>query len=162
MNPGEPQEETLRSENAEVAGLGMLRRASLGLGAAVLLSVGCGSTLYLAINGTSPRPPVEVFDCVRSQILVLGYTPTSFDVQDHRITAQKYDWETRLADTQFRRMTERLLIEVGNSTQGSTRLRIGAHTFAELATQRGPTEIEQNASPAVKAAAQKLLETCGS
>ncbi len=140
----------------------MLRPCCLVLSAFLLLSVGCTSSLYLAINGTSPRPPGEVFDCVRSQILVLGYTPTSFDVQDHRITAQKYDWETRLADTQFRRMTERLLIEVGNSTQGSTQLRIGAHTFAELATQRGPTEIEQNASPGVKAAAHALLEACGS
>ena len=140
----------------------MPRRSCLALTVFLLLPAGCGGTLYLAIKGTSPRPPAEVFDCVRSQILVLGYTQTSFDVQDHRITARKYDLETRLADTQFRRMTERLLIEVGNSPQGSTQLRIGAHTFAELATQRGPTEIEQDASPAVRAAAQTLLEACGS
>jgi hypothetical protein len=140
----------------------MWRPACLALSASLLLPAGCRSTLYLAINGTSPRPPVEVFDCVKGQILVLGYTPTSIDVQDHRITARKYDWETRLADTQFRRMTERLLVEVGNSAQGSTQLRIGAHTFAELATQRGPTEIEQDASPAVRAAAQTLLQACGS
>jgi len=163
MNPGEPQDETLRcGKRPKAAGLGMLRHCCLALSASLLLPAGCTSTLYLAINGTSPRPPVEVFDCVRSQILVLGYTPTSFDVQDHRITARKYDWETHLADSRFRRMTERLLIEVGNSGQGSTHLRIGAHTFAELATQRGPTEIEQNASPAVRAAAQALLEACGS
>jgi hypothetical protein len=140
----------------------MLWPSWLGLTVFLLLPAGCGGTLYLAINGTPPRPPVEVFDCVRSQILVLGYTVTSTDVQDHRITARKYDWETRLADTQFRRMTERLSIEVGNSAQGSTQLKIGAHTFAELATQRGPTEIEQDASPAVRAAAQTLLEACGS
>ena len=162
MNPGEPQEETLRSENAEVAGPGMLRRASLGLSAAVLLSVGCGSTLYLAANGRSPRPPVEVFDCVKSQIPVLGYTQTSIDVESHRITARKYDREARFADSRFQRMIERLTIEVGSAAEGGAQLRIGAHTFAELATQRGPTEIEQDASGGVRAAAQALLEACGS
>jgi hypothetical protein len=128
----------------------------------LLLSVGCGSTLYLSVNGTSPRPPVEAFDCVKSQILVLGYTQTSIDVEDRRITARRYDREARFADSRFQRMIERLTIEVGSSAEGGALLRIGAHTFAELATQRGPTEIEQNASPAVKAAAQKLLETCRS
>ena len=140
----------------------MRRPACLALSAALLLPAGCGATLYLAINGTSPRPPLEVFDCVKSQILILGYTQTSIDVEDHRITARKYDREARIADSRFQRMTERLLIEVESSAQGSTRLKIGAHTFAELATQRGPTEIEQDASPAVRAAAQTLLEACGS
>ena len=136
--------------------------ARLALSASLLLPAGCGGTLYLAINGTSPRPPVEVFDCVKSQIVVLGYTQTSIDVEDHRLTARKYDREARLADTRFQRMIDRLLVEVGSSAQGSTRVKIGAHTFAEVATQRGPTEIEQDASPAVKAAAQALLEACGS
>ena len=128
----------------------------------MLLSVGCGGTLYLAANGRSPRPPVEVFDCVKSQILVLGYTQTSLDVESLRITARKHDREARFADSRFQRMIERLTIEVGSSAEGGADLRIGAHTFAELATQRGPTEIEQDASPGVRAAAQALLEACGS
>ena len=140
----------------------MLRSPCLGLSTAVLLSVGCGSTLYLAANGRSPRPPVEVFDCVKSQIPVLGYTQTSIDVEDHRITARKYDREARFADSRFQRMIERLTIEVDSSAGGGAHLRIGAHTFAALATQRGPTEVEQDASPAVRAAAEKLLEACGS
>jgi hypothetical protein len=146
----------------EVAGLGMLRPCCLVLSAFLPLSFGCGSTLYLAANGRSPRPPVEVFDCVKRQILVLGYTQTSIDVEDHRITARKYDREARFADSRFHRMIERLAIEVGSSSEGGALLRIGAHTFAELATQRGPTEIEQSASPAVRAAAHALLEACGS
>jgi len=136
-------------------------RSSLAL-TAFLLPAACGSTLYLAFNGTSPRPPVEVFDCVKRQILVLGYSQTSFDVEEHRITARKDDWDTRSADTQFRRIVERLAIEVGSSAEGGAQLKIGAHTFAEFVTQRGPTEIEQSASPAVRAAAQSLLEACGS
>lgn len=127
----------------------------------MLLSVGCGSTLYLAVAGTSPRPPVEVFDCVRSQIPILGYDQTSTDVEAHRITARKYDWETRLADSQFRRMVERLSIEIGKAEAGA-QLKIGAHTFAELMTQRGPTEVERQASAGVKAAAQSIMEACGS
>ena len=78
----------------------------------MLLSAGCAGTLYLTLGGTSPRPPAEVFDCVRAQIPVLGYTQTSVDVDEHRVTARKYDWETRSADTQFRRMVERLSIEL--------------------------------------------------
>jgi len=140
----------------------MLRPSCLALGVSLLLPAGCASTLYLAVNGTSPRPPVEVFDCVKSQIPVLAYTQTSIDVEGHRITARKYDREARFADTRFQRMIERLTIEIGSSAGGGARLRIGAHTFAELATQRGPTEVEQDASPGVRAAAQKLLEACGS
>ena len=127
-----------------------------------MISAGCGGTLYLAANGQSPRPPVEAFDCVKSQVLVLGYTQTSIDVESHRITARKYDRDARFADTRFQRMIERLTIEVGSSAGGGAHLRIDAHTFAELTTQRGPTEIEQDASPAVRAAAQALLEACGS
>jgi hypothetical protein len=104
---------------------------------------------------------VEVFDCVKSQILVLGYTQVSIDVEEHRLTARKYDREARLADGRFQRMIERLLVEVEESAPGGARLKIGAHTFAEVATQRGPTEFEQEASPAVRAAAQTLLAACG-
>ena len=161
MNPGEPPEETLRSENAEVTGPDMLSRASLGLSAAVILSVGCGSTLYLATEGRSPHPPVETFECVKSRLPVLGYTQTSNDVESHRITARRYDREARYADSRFQRMIERLTIEIGNSSEGGALLRIEAHTFVELATHRGPTEIEQEASPGVRAAGQALREACG-
>ena len=140
----------------------MRRTFHLALGASLLLPAGCGGTLYLAMNGTSPRPPVEVFDCVRTQIPTLGFAQTSLDLDEHRVTARKFDTATRDADTRFRRMVERLSIELTNSADGGARLKIAAHTFAELMTQRGPTEIEQSASPAVKAAAQKLLEACGS
>jgi hypothetical protein len=99
---------------------------------------------------------------VKGQIPVLGYTQTSIDVESHRITARKYDREARFADSRFQRMIDRLTIEIGSSAGGGTGLKIGAHTFAELATQRGPTEVEQDASPAVRAAGQKLLEACGS
>jgi hypothetical protein len=139
-----------------------VRPSCLVLLALVLLPAGCGSALYLAIKGTSPQPPPAVFDCVKSQIQVLGYTQTSTDVPAHRITAGKFDWETRLSDTRFQRMAERLSIEIGDSAGGGAHLKIRAQTFAQFSTYRGPTEVEQTASPAVKEAAQKLLEACGS
>jgi hypothetical protein len=137
------------------------RPTRLAPGACLLLAAGCSGTLYLAANGRSPRPPVAVFECVKGQIPALGYTQTSIDVEDHRISARKYDREARYADTRFRRMIERLTVEVEGSPEGGAVLKVGAHTFAELATQRGPTEVEQEASPAVKEAARKLLEECG-
>src|SRR5712692_7751526 len=113
----------------------MRRPSYLALSAALLLPAGCGGTLYLAINGTSPRPPVEVFDCVKTQIPVLGFTQTSLDLEDHRITARKFDMGARDADTRFRRAVERLSIELTSSAEGGARLKIAAHTFAELMTQ---------------------------
>jgi hypothetical protein len=132
------------------------------LPAAALLAAGCGGTLYLAANGRSARPPEEVFDCVKTQVPALGYTQTSLDVEDHRMSARRYDPQGRVADSRFRRMIDRLVIEVRTPTEGGALLKVEGHTFAELATQRGPTEIEQSASPGVKEAAQKLLEACGS
>ena len=160
MNPGEPDEETLRCGNR---GRRWLRQPGPALDVSLLLvlSAGCGGTLYLAANSRSPRPPAEVFECVKGQIPALGYTQTSIDVEDHRMTARKYDPQARYADSRFRRMIERLTVEVAGSAEGGATLKVGAHTFAELATQRGPTEIEQEASPAVKEAAQKLLDECG-
>ena len=63
----------------------------LALIACLLLPAGCGGTLYLAMNGTSPRPPAEVFDCVRQQIPVLGFDQASLDVDAQRLTARKND-----------------------------------------------------------------------
>ncbi len=141
---------------------GMPRLSGLAVTTLLLLPAACGGTLYLTMNGTSPRPPTEVFDCLKGQIPLLGYTQTSYDADAQRLTAQKRDDKTRMADTQFFYMRDRLVIEVGKPSGGGARLKIEARTFAEKSTYRGPTEVEQSASPAVKEAAQKLLEACGS
>ena len=61
---------------------------------------------------------------------------------------------------QFRRMVHRLDIEVGPGANGQTSIEAQGHTFAEYATQRGPTEVEEKASAEVQDAARKLLQTC--
>jgi hypothetical protein len=139
----------------------MKRARCLTLGVTVLLAAGCSGTLYLATDGPAPRPPAEVFECVKGQIPQLGYTQTSIDAEDQRITARRYDKDARYADSRYRRTIDRLVAEVAGSSEGGARLKIEAHTFVELTTQRGPTEIEQEASAAAKAAAQKLRDECG-
>jgi hypothetical protein len=140
----------------------MSRAGRLALSVSLLLPSGCGSTLYLATNSRSPRPAAEVFNCVKEQVPALGFAQTSLDAEDHRLTGRRYDREARFADSRFQRMIERLVVEVRGSPEGGALLEVQAHTFAEVLTQRGPTEVEQNASPGVKEAARKLLEACGS
>ena len=140
---------------------GTLRPSRLVLAAFLLLPVGCGGTLYVTMKATPPRPPDEVVDCVKSQLKVLGYTPSSIDVKDQRITARKSDAETQVSDARLQKNYDRLSIEVGKSADGGAQLSVEAHTFTRVATQAGPWETEIEASPAVKAAAQALLEACG-
>jgi hypothetical protein len=104
--------------------------------------------------------PEESFNCVKKQLSTLGYKQSSVDVAEHRITAAKYDPKARRADVQFRRLANRLEVEVAPDASGQTGIDVQSHTFAEYTTQRGPTEIEEKASDQVKADAQKLLDAC--
>jgi hypothetical protein len=70
--------------------------------------------------------------------------------------------KTRRPDTQFRRMLDKLEVEVSPQADGQTSMQVTGRTFAEYTTQRGPTEIEENASPEVHSATQQLLERCRS
>jgi hypothetical protein len=115
----------------------------------------------LKTERASTRPPAEVFQCVTTEVPALGFTQASIDTEARRVTARKYDWDTRVADSTFRRMVERLSIEVRPSGANGATLVVEARTFAEHVTQRGPTETEREASAAVKEAAQKLTESCG-
>lgn len=135
------------------------RRALIVL---AMLPSACSATLYVSLNGKPARQPAEVFECVKQQIPGLGYAQASVDAEAYRVRALKYDWESRSADTQFRRRVDRLSIEVQGASAAPTVLKIEAHTFAEYVTQRGPTEVEESASAGVKAAAHSLLEACGS
>jgi hypothetical protein len=63
----------------------------------------------------------------------------------------------------FHRLVDRLEIEAVPASGGSamTQLTVTARTFAELATQRGPTEEQERPSETVRKAAQKIVERCG-
>jgi hypothetical protein len=70
--------------------------------------------------------------------------------------------KTRRSDTQFRRLLNKLDVEVAPAADGQTSIDVQAHTFAEYTTQRGPTEVEEKSSADVNSASQELLTRCRS
>jgi hypothetical protein len=85
---------------------------------------------------------------------------TTIDTDELRIAGTKVDMKSRRPDTQFRRLLERLEVDVSPEADGQTSLAVQGRTFAEYTTQRGPTEVEERASDEVKTATQRLLERC--
>ena len=127
----------------------------------VLSLAGCGGALASTSTATSSAPAPDAFTCVREQIKQLGFTQTSFDSDELRVTARRFDEKQRRPDVQFRRMVDRLEVDVSPGTGGAvTSIAVDARTFAELATHRGPTEEEENASATARAAARTILERC--
>jgi hypothetical protein len=110
---------------------------------------------------TSSAPDV-VFECVKQEIGVLGYKQNSIDTEALRLNASKIDLKTRRSDTQFRRILQKLEVEVAPGADGQTSLEVVPHTFAEYTTQRGPTEVEEKPMEAVTNDAQSLVEACKS
>jgi hypothetical protein len=131
---------------------------------ALVLTAGCtGASMTTTLSGASPVPTPDAFTCVREQLQALEFTQTSIDVKDYRVTAKKFDEKTRQADTQFRRMVDRLEVRVApGSGSDVTSLEVDAMTFAELTTQRGPTEVQERTSDAARTAAQALIDKCSS
>ena len=130
------------------------------VGGSVLLSA-CGAQSYAApANVRTSAAPEDAFGCVRKQVTELGYKQTMIDTDERRINSTKIDMKTRRPDTQFRRMLDKLEVEVAAQADGQTSIDIKARTFAEYTTQRGPTEVEEKPSAQVKSDAQKLLEKC--
>jgi|1186.fasta_scaffold132748_2 hypothetical protein len=110
----------------------------------------------------SSATPDQTFQCVRKQFDSLGYKRTSLDTDARRVNGTKIDEKTRRADTQFRRMLNKLEVEVSPEANGQTSLKVTGRTIAEYTTQRGPTEVEEKASADVRSATQTLLERCRS
>ena len=131
------------------------------LGTAVLLA-GCGKALSTPASTRTSAGPDDTFACVKKQLGELGYRQTSSDASEHRITATRIDPKARRPDTQFRRILDKLDVEVSAGADGQTSIEALPRTFAEYTTQRGPTEVQEKASEQVKADAQQLLERCRS
>jgi hypothetical protein len=131
------------------------------LGAAVLLA-GCGKALSTPLSGATSAGPEDTFVCVKKQLGELGYRQTSSDVPEHWVTATKIDSKSRRPDVQFRRILDKLDVDVSAGADGRTSIEALPRTFAEYTTQRGPTEVQEKASELVKADAQQLLERCRS
>jgi hypothetical protein len=130
--------------------------------AGTLLLAACGQRLADQTSIRTSATPDQTFECVRKQLDTLGYKRTSYDTDARRINATKIDEKTRRPDTQFRRMLDKLEVEVSPQADGQTSMQVAGRTFAELTTQRGPTEVEEKASQEVRSASQQLVERCRS
>ncbi len=135
-----------------------LRLPSLG----VALLAGCaGGNLAQTGSVASAAPAPDAYACVRDQIKAVGFTQSSYDTDAMRVTARKFNETLRRPDVNFRRMVDRLEIEVTPGTEGEvSRITVVAKTFAELTTQRGPTEEQERTSEAASTAARTILDKC--
>jgi hypothetical protein len=128
-----------------------------------VLIAGCGggqmTTSYLA---ASPDPTPDVFSCVRGQLKANKFDQTSIDVNENRLTARKYDETVTRPDVTFRRLVDRLEIEVAPGAGGDTVTTVSvlARTFAETVNQRGPTETQERTSQQAQTAAQSIVDKC--
>jgi hypothetical protein len=138
----------------------MKQRALLFAG--ILLLSACAQRYAAPANIRTDAGPDETFDCATKQLEALGYRRSSYDTDAHRISGTKIDLNTRRPDTQFRRILHRIEVEVSPEADGRTSLQAVGRTYAEYTTQRGPTEVEENASEQVKTDTQRLLKQCGS
>jgi hypothetical protein len=127
-----------------------------------LAIVGCaGGTRTTSLSGTSPAPAPDAFECLRNQLKAVGFAQTSYDTDQLRITARKFDETVRRPDVTFRRLVDRLEIQVAPGTGNAiTNIAVDAKTFAEYNTHRGPTEEQDKTSTTALSAAQTLIQKC--
>jgi hypothetical protein len=130
--------------------------------AGTLLLAACAQRFAAETSIRTSASPDQTFECVRKQLDTLGYKRTSYDTDARRINATKIDEKTRRSDTQFRRMLDKLAVEVSPQADGQTSMQVTGRTFADYTTQRGPTEVEEKASEEVRSASQRLVERCRS
>jgi hypothetical protein len=129
------------------------------LGGTLLLSA-CAQRYAAPAGAPTSLSPEEAFSCVRREMPKLGYKQSSVDVDARRINGTKIDTKTRRPDVQFRRMLDKLEVEVAPQADGQTGINVQGRTFAEYTTQRGPTEVEEKASAEVHSATEQLLQRC--
>jgi hypothetical protein len=133
-----------------------------GLLVCALVLSACGQTLSTPVSVRTSAGPEDTFACVRKQLGELGYRQTSYDATEYRVNATKFDLESRRSDVQFRRIHNKLDVDIAAEADGQTSIRVLPRTFAEYTTQRGPTEEQEKASELVKADTNTLLERCRS
>jgi hypothetical protein len=123
---------------------------------------GCaGGVRTTSLTGTSPVPAPDAFECLRNQLKSVGFAQTSYDADELRITARKFDETVRRPDVTFRRLVDRLEIVVAPGTGDAiTNIAVDAKTFAEYNTHRGPTEEQEQTSATAQTAAQTLIQKC--
>ena len=128
---------------------------------AILLAGCAGSNMAQSVSAASLAPAPDAFACVRDQIKAVGFTQNSYDTDELRVTARKYNESVRRPDVTFRRLVDRLEVVVAPGAEGEvSRITAVARTFAERTTHRGPTEEQERTSETARTAAQTILDKC--
>jgi hypothetical protein len=127
----------------------------------LVLLAACGGVQYTTLTATPSAAPPDVADCARNTLNKLHYSLLSYDATDYRIVARRINDSTSRANPEFRRIINRMEIDALPGSNGKTTLKVVGHTSAEYITQRGPTETEEPASPAMRQDAQALVQACG-
>jgi hypothetical protein len=122
----------------------------------------CAGILFHRAAGQSMAAPADTYTCARTELRRLGYRERSHDDEDYRVVAERIDDKVRRPDAQFRRLFDQLIVEIAPDASGNTALKLEAHTFAELQTQRGQTFDEETVRDTAKADARALLQACAS
>jgi hypothetical protein len=124
--------------------------------------VGCAGASY-TVSSTAdvPTPVADVFACLRQQIQTVGYRQRSLDVDEHRVSAQRYDDTVRRPDVHFRRMVDVLEFQVGAGPSGGSSIKVESKTFAEYMSQQGQTLEQEATSESVRATGEAVLAACG-
>lgn len=130
--------------------------------AAVVAVSGCTKQFATPSEIRTTAAPEQVFECVKQQLNALEYKQTSVDNDEFRVNGTKIDTKSRRSDTQFRRVLNKLEIDIGAEADGQTSLEVLPKTFAEYTTQRGPTEVQEQSSTEVLADAKTLQDRCKS
>jgi hypothetical protein len=120
----------------------------------------CAGRYSEPVTAHTAAAPEHTFECVKRQLAALGYKQSTIDTDELRITGTKIDSKNRRPDSQFRRVLDRVEVDVSPEADGRTSLVVQGRTFAEYTTQRGPTEVEESASQEVRTTTQRLLERC--
>jgi hypothetical protein len=131
------------------------------LGTLLLVGACGGGTFFTTLTASPSASPSDAIECARSKLKELGYKQTSFDEIGNRLSARKDDASVSHPDPQFRQNINRLEIEAAAGADGKTALTVEGHTFGEWFYQRGPTDVEEQASADVKQAAQAIVQSCG-
>lgn len=129
---------------------------------ALVCTTACGHPYAPPATVTTAAAPADVFQCAKQRLGEMGYKQSSIDTDALRVNATKVDLVSRRADTQFRRMLNKIAVEVSPGADGQTALKTEGHTFAEYTTQRGPSEVEETPSDTVKNDVRQLAEHCRS
>jgi hypothetical protein len=136
---------------------------SLVLAAAGAALVACAASLWPTKKVTATAPADDAFGCAVSQGLGLRYKITRVDSSERQVDFRRTDKVTQSPDLDEYSRWDVLSVRAqsqGPDTLTHSILLVQAGTASEHMTRRGPTEVDEYASPHAKADADSIISRC--